>query len=165
MQCRWVMMNEWLITSGLITTWVSVYGVILVRIFPHSKWIQRDTSYSVQIQEHTDQNNSNYGHFLRSVRSFNFNVKFFTKIFLFSEFLHRFSLDREPYIVKNLWLHQIIFSENICFVNLFLFFDTVSAKECMLLSFFFQKTCRDEHNLCKYLHRASLFLKWLKAIT
>ena len=36
---------------------VSVFGVILVCIFPHSDWIRRDT----------DQNNSEYGHFLRSV--------------------------------------------------------------------------------------------------
>ena len=34
-----------------------VFGVILVRIFP----------YSVQMWENADQNNSEYGHFLRSV--------------------------------------------------------------------------------------------------
>ena len=50
---------------------VSVFGVVLVRIFPHSDWIRRDlriSLYSVQIWENTDQNNSEYGHFLRSVR-------------------------------------------------------------------------------------------------
>ena len=34
----------------------AVFGVILVRIFPYSDWIQ----------ENADQNNSEYGHFLRS---------------------------------------------------------------------------------------------------
>ena len=41
----------------LFSAWkVSVFGVILVRIFP----------YSVQMWENTDQNNSEYGLFLRS---------------------------------------------------------------------------------------------------
>ena len=32
--------------SNLTTAWkVSVFGVILVRIFPHLDWIQRDASY------------------------------------------------------------------------------------------------------------------------
>ena len=45
------------------TAWkVSVFVVILVLIFPHSDWIQRNTS------ENTDQNNSESGHFLRSVK-------------------------------------------------------------------------------------------------
>ena len=45
---------------------MSVFGVILVRIFPHSDWIRRDMSispYSVQMRENTDQNNSEYRHF------------------------------------------------------------------------------------------------------
>ena len=57
-----------------ITAWkVSVFGVILIRIFAYSDWIRRDTEYqsicpySVQMRENTDQNNSEYGHFLRSV--------------------------------------------------------------------------------------------------
>ena len=37
---------------------VSVFGVILVRISPHSDWIR----------ENVDQKQSEYGHFLRSVR-------------------------------------------------------------------------------------------------
>ena len=38
------------------TVWkVSVFGVILVRIFP----------YSVRMRENPDHNNSEYGHFLR----------------------------------------------------------------------------------------------------
>ena len=44
---------------------VPVFAVILVRIFPHSDWIRRDTEYSVQMRENVDQNNSEYGHFLR----------------------------------------------------------------------------------------------------
>ena len=42
------------------TTWkMSVFGVILVRIFP----------YSARMRENTGRNNSEYGHFLRSVMS------------------------------------------------------------------------------------------------
>ena len=41
---------------------VSVFGVFLVRIFPHL----RISSYSVRIRENTDKKNSEYGHFLRS---------------------------------------------------------------------------------------------------
>ena len=38
------------------TLWVSIFGVILVRIF----------SYSVRMPQNTEQNNSEYKHFLRS---------------------------------------------------------------------------------------------------
>ena len=53
---------------------MSVFGVILVRIFPHSDWMRRDTEdLSVFILNYgkcgknADQKNSKYGHFLRSV--------------------------------------------------------------------------------------------------
>ena len=49
---------------------MSVFGVVLVRIFSYSNWIWRDTEYlsvSVQMRENTDQNNSEYGYVLRSV--------------------------------------------------------------------------------------------------
>ena len=42
---------------------VSVFGLLLVHIFPHSHWIWRDTLYSVQMRENTEQKNSKYGHF------------------------------------------------------------------------------------------------------
>ena len=51
---------------------VSVFGVILVRIFPYSDWMRRDTLYSVQMRGNAYQNNSEYGHFLRSVRFLRF---------------------------------------------------------------------------------------------
>ena len=38
----------------------------MVRIFSHLDRIRRDTEYSVRMRENTDQNNSEYGHFLRS---------------------------------------------------------------------------------------------------
>ena len=41
---------------------VSVFGVALVRIFPHSDWIPSDTEYSTLMRENTDQSNSKYGH-------------------------------------------------------------------------------------------------------
>ena len=47
------------------TAWeVSVFGVILVRIFPHSDWIR----------ENADQNNSEYGHFSRGEGSSKWNI-------------------------------------------------------------------------------------------
>ena len=42
---------------------MSVFGVILVPIFPHSNWIGGD---SVGILKNADQTNSEYGYFLRS---------------------------------------------------------------------------------------------------
>ena len=49
---------------------VSIFGVILVRIFTHSDWIRREvlhiSPYSVRMRENTDQDNSEYGHFSRS---------------------------------------------------------------------------------------------------
>ena len=48
------------------TAWkVSVFGIILVRIFPHLDWTRRDSiwAHAVQMRENTDQNNSEYGHF------------------------------------------------------------------------------------------------------
>ena len=50
---------------------MSVFQVILVRIFPHSEWIRRDTEYSpysVRMREIADENNSAYGHFLDSAK-------------------------------------------------------------------------------------------------
>ena len=51
---------------------VSVFGVSLGRIFPHSDWVRRDIlcicPYSVRIQKNTDYKNSEYGHFSRSVK-------------------------------------------------------------------------------------------------
>ena len=50
---------------------MSLFGVILVRIFPHSDWIRRDgeihkihsiSSYSVQMRENADQNNPECRH-------------------------------------------------------------------------------------------------------
>ena len=48
---------------------MSVFGVILVRILPHSDWTGKDTSYLFAFSpnaENTGQNNSEYGHFSRS---------------------------------------------------------------------------------------------------
>ena len=46
------------------TAWkVSVFGVILVGIFPYSDWIQRYTPYSVGMPENTNQKNPKYGLF------------------------------------------------------------------------------------------------------
>ena len=50
------------------TGWkVSIFGVILVRIFPHSDCVWRDTPCSVWMRKYTDHNNYEYGHVLGSV--------------------------------------------------------------------------------------------------
>ena len=58
----------------IYTTWkLSVFGVILVHIFPHSDWIRRDTEYLSVLSPNagnTDQNYSEYEHFLRSDNDF-----------------------------------------------------------------------------------------------
>ena len=47
------------------TAWkLSLFRVILVRIFAYLDWIRRD---SVRMTKNTDQNNSKYRHFLRSL--------------------------------------------------------------------------------------------------
>ena len=63
----------WITFLKNYTAWkVSVFGVFLGRIFPHSDWVRRDTlyihPYSVRIQKNTDHKNSQYGHFSRSVK-------------------------------------------------------------------------------------------------
>ena len=63
------------------TVWkVSVFGVILVRILPHS---------AVQMWENnTDENNSEYGHFLRSVFQNNIIIYFFLSVFVVADLAH-----------------------------------------------------------------------------
>ena len=60
---------EWRLVGKLLlnTAWkVSVFGVIQVHPFPHSDCIRRITPpYSVRMRKNTDQNNCEYGHFLR----------------------------------------------------------------------------------------------------
>ena len=54
----------WESTVRQTTMWkVSVFGVFLVGIFPHSYWTQRGT---VRMRVNTDRKNSEYGHFSRS---------------------------------------------------------------------------------------------------
>ena len=76
-----VMMNQWIFRPILnyisihfiviiCAAWkVSIFGVVLVRIFTHLDWyweIRSISPYSIWICENRDQNNSEYGHFLRS---------------------------------------------------------------------------------------------------
>ena len=51
------------------TAWkVPLFGLFLVRVFPHLYCIRRDTPYLVRMWGNTDQKNSEYGHFeLRSL--------------------------------------------------------------------------------------------------
>ena len=66
----------------------------LVRIFPHSDWIRRDT-YSVQMQKNTDQKNSVFGCFSRRDcnRTIIFNGQLkLKKIFWSNYFLYFFNM-------------------------------------------------------------------------
>ena len=45
---------------------MSVFGVILIRIFRHLDWIRKDMPYSVRMRENADKNYSEYRHLLRS---------------------------------------------------------------------------------------------------
>ena len=63
-------MHPTILEEAYFTAWkMSVFGVILVRIILPSDWIQGDTEYLSVFSpnaENTDQNNSEYGRFLRS---------------------------------------------------------------------------------------------------
>ena len=65
---RWSLLFEQLVEISHIAWKMSVFGVIQVAIFPHLDWeILFIFPYSVQMRENADQNNSEYGHLLRSV--------------------------------------------------------------------------------------------------
>ena len=57
--------NFWWEKETGIAWKVSVFAVILVRIFPLIGQ-SRISPYSVRMRENADQNNSDYGHFLQS---------------------------------------------------------------------------------------------------
>ena len=62
---------------------VSVFGVILVRIFPHSDLMRRDTPYLSIFSPNTgntDQNNSKHGHFLCSAIFVEHGVEHWVKL-------------------------------------------------------------------------------------
>ena len=73
-----------------------VFGVILVRIFPHSDWMQRDTTYlSVFMRENADQSNSEYGHFSRSLNLYTRSVLNYLTMKIFSVFLFYASTNQQ----------------------------------------------------------------------
>ena len=89
---------------------VSVFGVLLVRIFPHSDWIQRDI---VRMLVNTDKKNSKYGHFSRSVmrEPFFSNIllsMFFSQMHFCERFLSNIRLPTFLFLFKrvNLWLAE-----------------------------------------------------------
>ena len=54
---------KWVLRDEQSIAWkVSVFWIFVVRIFPHSDWIGRDT-HSVRMRENMDQKNSEYRHF------------------------------------------------------------------------------------------------------
>ena len=60
------------IEKGVSSLSLSVYGVILVRIFLHLDWIRRSISpYSVRMRENVDHNISEYWHFTQCMPSHN----------------------------------------------------------------------------------------------
>ena len=65
--------NFWKHFRHYDTAWkMSVFGVFLVHIFPHSDWIRGDQSispYSARMRENINQKNSEYRHFSRNLNS------------------------------------------------------------------------------------------------
>ena len=81
----------------------SYSGPDFSRIFPHSDWIRRDSPYlsvfssnAGKCWKNADQNNSKYGHFLRS--------EYFWVCRLWSEIDQRYS--HAIYIITNIWSFQ-----------------------------------------------------------
>ena len=61
---------------------VSVFGVVLVRVFPHFYWTRRDKNISpcsIQMRENANQNNPKHVHFLRRANDWYFVKIFFWK--------------------------------------------------------------------------------------
>ena len=109
---------------------VSVYGVFLVLIFPHSKL--NTEIYSVKVRENKDQKTSEYGHFLRSVvlteyievwtQTFtDLPCFYFSKVIqdhkIWNSILYRVSIQNEfsrrPYIRQKLESHN-----NFCYARI-----------------------------------------------
>ena len=101
---------------------VSVFGVILVLIFPHSDWIP--------YAENTDQNNSEYGHFWHNVTylSFDFSLQAFdfwpsfipdTFFFQDNKFVTISQYFRSLQVVSKLWpkIGHNVFHKTIKFVE------------------------------------------------
>ena len=107
LDCRKIQINLKDIAE-IITAWkVSIFGVILVHVFPYTL---RISPYSVRIRENTDQKNSEYGHFLRSDWWFYLEaaaVPFNCRIWL--NFYNSKSLRRL------LWVHIFVFHD--CILN------------------------------------------------
>ena len=71
-----------LIVFVTYTAWkVTVFGVILVLVFPHSDWIFRVSPYSVRMRENMDRDDSEYEHFLCSDTYFSI-ICFYRKDYL-----------------------------------------------------------------------------------
>ena len=86
--------------------------VFLVRIFPHSDWIRRDTSYLSVFSPNAgkyDQKNSEYGHFLRSVNEH--NLSFLLQFFSFTRWINPYQrciwnpTKHLNFFFENSWLH------------------------------------------------------------
>ena len=74
----------------IITAWkVTVFGLILVCIFPYSDWIRSISPYSVRTRENADQNNSEHGHFSRSnyIKQKELAITFKAQLVIFEKFL------------------------------------------------------------------------------
>ena len=100
--------KNWIILE-IYNTWkVSVFGVFLVRIFPHSDWRRRDTPspYSVQMWKNSDQKISKYGHFSRS-------ASFFRRfLFIWASFLYYIVMTSSAFNFYKKKLHCRCFSVN-----------------------------------------------------
>ena len=120
---------------------VSVFGIIMVRIFPHSDWILRDNPYllySVLMRENTDHSNSEYGHFLRSDDEFNTQVCFLV-------FSTKNSWSRER---QKLLLHLY------CNISRKITWSSITTKRSYFSRF------KDLSNLCTAIEYMEWFTEW-----
>ena len=105
----------------------SYSGQHFSRIFPHSDWIRRDTLYfSVfsanvgKCRKNTDQNNSEYGHFLRSV--------YFQRSHFFTLPSNYFD---EAVTWEQLFLQTSYFCKGLLFQNSHFFAAVIFSKELL----------------------------------
>ena len=82
--------------------YLELFWSLFSRIRTEYGEIQSISMYSVQTRENTDQNNSEYGHFLRSDRIFFFN-KIFQNLFTFNHV--KIKSERATRVFYHFWLN------------------------------------------------------------
>ena len=95
---------------------MSVFGVFLVLIFPHSDWILRISPYSVRMREKTDQKISEYGHFyaVNVLEEVSLEIKYSTYFWHWSEYEEFFCKFVQRLQNSQKSIHRKINSNKLC---------------------------------------------------